>query len=439
MTSYSENEASLLDVLGHHFIRNFPSSYTVAPFTQSTTVKGPPLPEVGQVTVRALCAAASTAAVYPLLLIATRLKLRNGEPKTEGCSAHHKDGSQRQSGNCCGEITTVVKEIYGEGGLKAFYAGVGEATGKAGAEVFLFFLAYKFFRWRLEGRGLVNSSGLLAVRLLLGIVSEASTKLLTAPIETIITRRQACVKPTRIRDIVIKVFREQGARGLWAGYSASLLLMANPLITLSLNEILLRCLTRRNNQIITHVLSATLSRVITISLTYPILVDKVRRQAGYQKFPTAHSKAIGSEDDLSPASLLRNVAALARLERSSTVYAGITASVVQELVSHGIAAATGATIHAWTIRTYYIYLLLSSQYYSLLDKAKKEIEILAEAAKEEARHAAEQEVASGKGTAAISGTDMYSNETADLVGDYVEDEAAESRSLYHWFWDRDKR
>jgi hypothetical protein len=30
------------------------------------------------------------------------------------------------------------------------------------------------------------------------------------------------------------------------------------------------------------------------------------------------------------------------------------------------------------------------------------------------------------------------NETAELVGDYVEDEAAEWKSFYHWFWEKDR-
>jgi hypothetical protein len=30
------------------------------------------------------------------------------------------------------------------------------------------------------------------------------------------------------------------------------------------------------------------------------------------------------------------------------------------------------------------------------------------------------------------------NELAEMVGEYVEDEAEEWRSLYHWFWERFK-
>jgi hypothetical protein len=33
---------------------------------------------------------------------------------------------------------------------------------------------------------------------------------------------------------------------------------------------------------------------------------------------------------------------------------------------------------------------------------------------------------------------LGSNETAELVGDYVEDEAREWKSLYHWFWEKEK-
>ncbi|EEP81466.1 predicted protein [Uncinocarpus reesii 1704] len=403
-------------------------------------MKGPPLPELGRGIAGALCAAASTVAVYPLSLIVTRLQLKNrpAEVRTRGGNKvkleQHDEDVQSRNVSGWVQIVHVAKGIHANGGLRAFYVGVVEAAGKAAADVLLFFLVYKSLQRQLEVHRSKNAPGLsVAGKLTLGLASEAITKLVIAPIETIVTRKQDSREPVGVKDLVTQVLREQGATGLWAGYSASLLMTVMPAdCTLGWNAELSRSPERGSllGQL-PRSLPAILSRIVAMSFTYPLSVARVRMQAGYRRVQAADSPLAGSREPIFSLSLLHTLSHFAKTEGTSAIYAGITACIAQSLLSRGTATLTKGPIYTWTVRAYYIYLLLSSQYQALLDRAKKEIEGLAVAAGEQAKYAQELKERSIR--------DMYSNETADLVGDYVEDEATECKRFYHWFFEREKR
>lgn len=401
--------------------------------TRDGVLKGPPLPDLGRGIAGALCAGASTLAVYPLSLIVTRLRLRSVR---EG---KQNDG-KGQAATKEGGIMSVARQIYSnEGGLRAFYAGVLEATGKAFADAVLFFIVYGFIRRRLGARGSKGSSGLgIVEKILLGIVPEVFAKLCTAPIETIVSRKQASGKPTRVKELISQIVREKGIKGLWAGYSATLLLTINPLVAFTLDEMFINYLRKGSSQQAAPVLVPMLSKIVPISLTYHLSVAKTLMQAADNKFPIAKDKAASGEHLLLPSTLVDTLADVVRTGGMSGAYAGFAASLLHEFLNHGIAVLTKGAIYTWTVRIYYTYLLLSNQYHSLLDKAKKEIEDLAEATKHEVTHIAEETVEGGKKVIKASVEDIYADETADLVADYVEDEAEQWKSLYRWFWNKEK-
>lgn len=383
--------------------------------TRDGVLKGPPLPDLGRGIAGAICAAASTAALYPLSLIATRSKLAT--------SHEVKQKDENGKGAADTDIARVAREIYSsEGGLKAFYAGVVEAAGKAFADVILFFVIYGFIRRRLGARGVRGSSGLgIVEKLLFGVVPEVLTKVLTAPIETILTRKQASGKSIGVKEVVEQIVRERGIRGLWAGYSLSLLLAVNPLVAFTLDEKLGGSSTSGSSQQTSRVLTPMLTKLLATSLTYPLLVAKTRIQAADYEFPK-------------PSSWMDALSGTVR-----TGMPGFTPSVLSESLHHGITVLAKSAVYTWTTRAYYTYLVFSDQYHFLLDKAKKEIEDLAEGAKQEAAQMAAETVKEGKKVMKVTAEDIYSDETADLVADYVEDEAEQWKSLYRWFSDKEKK
>ena len=125
-------------------------------------------------------------------------------------------------------------------------------------------------------------------------------------------------------------------------------------------------------------------------------------------------------------------------------------------------------VYAFIVKSYYLLLLLGRRYPSpdeLIQRAREQAEEYTEIAREGARDLAERtregaegllntnsggnavdmtsnsagavDTSSGPKVPASSVSDEL-NETAELVGDYVEDEAAEWKSLYHWFWEKDR-
>ncbi|KAI2087973.1 hypothetical protein LOZ36_002473 [Ophidiomyces ophidiicola] len=405
---------TFLDTFSRHLVYSFPSSYTEPPFARDGSVlKYPPLPAAGEGIAGALRAATSTIAVYPFSLILTRLKLR----------AHAADDKIEEGVYGVKEIARTAKEIHdNEGGVRALYVGVLEAVGKDVAEVFLFMTIYRLLKRRMEAHGLgVLSAG---GRLMLGIVSEAVAKFFTAPIETVLTRRQISGGTRSVTDIVKKVLAKYGVSGLWAGYSASLLLTINPLITFLLNKTLSF---KAESGPLTRLISAILSRLIATSLTYPVAVTKARMQAGYSPLVVSLGKPTTTIMD---STLLHTMSDVFQGEGAAGAYAGITANMLHEIARHGIAALTKSTIHSCTIRMYYLHLFSES----LLDRVKREMESLSESAKAGNTRAMKGKGKDSKKFLKASVKNIYSNETADLVADYVEDEA-----LDHWFWEKEKR
>lgn len=89
------------------------------------------LPAIGHAISGATGTAISTTATYPLDLVNTRLKVQR---------QLRKDGTISPSEQYAG-ISDAISRIYErEGGLKAFYAGLGSDIFKGVADSFLFFL-----------------------------------------------------------------------------------------------------------------------------------------------------------------------------------------------------------------------------------------------------------------------------------------------------------
>lgn len=166
--------------------------------------------------------------------------------------------------------------------------------------------------------------------------------------------------------------------------------------------------------------------------------------------------------------ILSTVATIARTDGIPGLYAGLHGEVLKGFFSHGFTMLAKDAVYAFIVKSYYLLLLLGRRYPSpdeLIQRAREQAEEYTEIAREGARDLAERtrEGAEGLLNANSGGNavDMTSNsagvadassglkvpassvsddlnETAELVGDYVEDEAAEWKSLYHWFWEKDR-
>lgn len=320
---------------------------------------------------------------YPLDLVITRLQVQR-QLKRDGKHAHYTG------------IIDAIETIYErEGGLKAFYSGVGPEIVKGVADSFLFFLAYSYVRQqRLTARGGGRSLPVLE-EIGVGAVAGAFSKFWTTPIQQIVTRKQTAAllsdsssTAPPLNDtasIAREILQEKGLQGFWSGYSASLILTLNPSITMLLHKVLLRTLVPRSKRDdpgarITFLLAA-ISKALASTVTYPFSLAKTRAQVSTQK-PTSTTGE--TSETKKPVGIFESKAVQARRKTVfSTIYRivetegiwglyqGLGAEVLKGFFSHGITMFMKDRIHTVIISLYYAVLKALQKFPSPEEVAKQ--------------------------------------------------------------------
>ncbi|KAE8147593.1 mitochondrial carrier domain-containing protein [Aspergillus avenaceus] len=446
---------------------------------KAAALRGPALPAVGNAVAGAVGAAISNLATYPLSLIIARLQTRKRRKPKKNSNSEGGEGKSEDEGVGDEEEYTdlidAARRIYAQEGIGSFYKGLAQDTAKTVADSFLFFLAYGFFRQRRINarfghgrRG--NKHVVLPVldELAVGVLAGAFAKLFTTPLANIVARKQTSEDSASTSDIAARIRAEKGLKGFWSGYSASLILTLNPSITFFLNEFMKYSLLPRDKRgkpsAITTFLLAAISKSAASSITYPISTAKTRAQVtSSSQDPSTKNANNGTKDDsdeglsLVPP-VISNVVSIAHAEGISALYAGLPGEVLKGFFSHGFTMLAKDAVYSIIVKSYYLLLITLRRYPTpeeLIERAREQAEEWAEAARDGARDLAESardaentvlDHHPGSVTAEITTagpspplTDVpEGNETAEMVGDYVEDEATEWRSLYHWFWEKEK-
>lgn len=449
------------------------------PDWKTAALQGPALPAIGNALAGAIGAAVSNVATYPLSLIVARLQ-------TSKQNTTNKDESEAEDD---ANIIDIAREIVAEGGVGSLFSGLSQDTAKTVADSFLFFLAYTFFRQRrIKARfGPTKKNAVLPVldELAVGMLAGAFSKLFTTPLANIVTRKQTSTprkdgKGYTTKDIASQIRAEKGLSGFWAGYPATLILTLNPSITFFLNELLKYAALSREKRnkpspFATFILAAV-SKSAASTVTYPFSLAKTRTQVSSSKQDSdTQDKSQSSNPDkgvtFTPP-IISTVLTIARTEGVSALYSGLSGEVLKGFFSHGFTMLAKDAVYASVVKSYHLLLIALRKYPSpedLVESARKQLEEFADTATEGVKDIAEKAKAGAEGVldhhsgnvaidmtsnaenAAKSGVDSSSgyqvssdafsdtNETAELVGDYVEDEADEWRSLYHWFWEKEKK
>ncbi|KAB8231000.1 putative mitochondrial carrier protein [Aspergillus alliaceus] len=452
---------------------------------KTAALRGPALPALGNAVAGAVGAAISNVATYPLSLIIARLQTQSQhkpkKPKTNGEGEQDKkedkdaENDTEEDEEEYKDILDAARKIYAREGLGSFYTGLAQDTAKTVADSFLFFLAYGFFRQRrINARyGAARKGGKHVVlpildELAVGVLAGAFAKLFTTPLANIVARKQTSKSSVSTRNIAARIRAEKGIKGFWSGYSASLILTLNPSITFFLNEFLKYTFFPREKRAkpsaAATFLLAAVSKSAASSVTYPFSMAKTRAQVtGSGSSPSTKKGNNGEKEDpdeglsLVPP-IISNVISIARTEGITALYAGLPAEVLKGFFSHGFTMLAKDAVYSIIVQSYYLLLITLRRYPTpdeLVERARQQAEEWAEAAREGARDLAEKVndtdatiLDHNPGNVAIEmassgrippAMDLpEGNETADLVGDYVEDEATEWRSLYHWFWEKEK-
>ncbi|KAK4192097.1 peroxisomal adenine nucleotide transporter 1 [Podospora australis] len=311
----------------------------------------------------------STLATYPLDLVNTRLKVQR---------QLRVDGKIRDEDGYAGIFDAFARIYEKEGGLQAFFAGLGADLGKSAADSFLFFLFYTWFRTRR----LVGRNGLPHLRVIeelaVGAAAGACAKLFTTPVSNVVTRRQTAslmdassddghpkTNDLSFWEIVSEMRRERGLLGLWAGYSASLVLTLNPSMTFFLQQILKRILVPREKwddpgAQRTFFLAA-MSKVAATSVTYPFQIAKARIQVS-GKHEEKGEKDMAGRKKLPRDTIFSMVARIAREEGVKALYDGMGGELLKGFFNHGTTMLTKDIIHSFIIKLYFAILAALTNY-----------------------------------------------------------------------------
>ncbi|EAA29036.1 mitochondrial carrier [Neurospora crassa] len=396
------------------------------------------LPSLGHAASGAGGTIISTLTTYPLDLVNTRLKVQR-QLRADGAIGP-EDGYQG--------VWDAFQAIYErEGGLKAFFAGLGPDLGKSAADSFLFFLFYTWFRAK---RLRVNEPYLKVLEeLAVGAAAGACAKLFTTPVSNVVTRRQTAnlisssssssssspssssalsrssnpsTPPTdgggstvrrrrpsspraaaataaqpdlSFTETIVSIYRERGLlNGLWAGYSASLVLTLNPSMTFFLQQILKRMLVSRENweepgSAITFVIAA-LSKVMATSVTYPFQIAKARVQVSAAPSSSASASASAPRDDTSKKevkkegkkaaattgrrrreTIFSTVRRIAETEGVKALYDGIGGELLKAFFNHGLTMLSKDIIHGLIIQLYFAVVAALKDYKKIRESVSK--------------------------------------------------------------------
>ncbi|KAF5019782.1 hypothetical protein F66182_8219 [Fusarium sp. NRRL 66182] len=298
--------------------------------------------------------AISTASLYPLDLVTTRLK------------------AQRKTGESTGDYNGIISTFKGitanEGGAKALYSGLGTDVAKSVVDSFLFFGFYNYLCPRHRKPRVIEE-------LVVGAIAGGCARAFTTPISNVVTRKQMLGSDQSLREILAEIRQESGLLGLWSGYSATLMLTLNPSITFFVNRRLaariIPALEEEDIPVawIAFLIAAT-SKATATAITYPFQTGKTRLQMASGSIDTADIDEEKAQKGKSkPKHILRRIigflnqtiyGVIIRIvsnEGVKALYAGLQGELLKSFFSHGLTMLTKGVIHRFVVRMWFMVLL----------------------------------------------------------------------------------
>ncbi|KAK3179590.1 hypothetical protein K4F52_009007 [Lecanicillium sp. MT-2017a] len=287
--------------------------------------------------------AVSTAALAPLDLVTTRLKVQRQLEDQE-----HYDG-----------LLDAFRSIVKQEGVGGLYSGLGTDVAKSVIDSFLFFGFYNYLRQRSRRPGLLQE-------LAYGSLAGAAAKAFTTPLSNVVTRKQtAASSDESLSEILADMRKQGGLKALWAGYSATLVLTINPSLTFLLNRRLAaRIIPALEEEDVpvawVAFLLAAFSKAAATAITYPFQTGKTRLQL------PAEDEETGEKPDekkkLQRKTLMQKIldaldktifgviVNIVRIEGIRALYDGVQGELLKGFFSHGITMLTKGFFHRLVIK-----------------------------------------------------------------------------------------
>lgn len=284
-------------------------------------------------------------AVYPLSVVVTKLQIQNKKSENENDKKY--DG-----------MLDCLLKIYNENGLKGLLSGAGEDTVAVMTAAFFYFYAYDAIRssrlsYLKRKIGKAPSTLGVAEELSIGTVAGMFCKFITAPLNNVVTRKQATKSSTSTKQVAIDIYNEKGVTGFWTGYKNSIILSINPSLTYYffqyLKAILIPRRRRANPSSMENFFLSALAKTIATLLTYPWMLSKTRLQASTGK------QNSDEKNQKRRFKVVTDVTDKLQHEGLGSVYQGCKSQVVRSFFSQGITMMTKDEISRTIIYIYFVF------------------------------------------------------------------------------------
>ncbi|KAG6090027.1 hypothetical protein E4U31_006580 [Claviceps sp. LM219 group G6] len=298
----------------------------------------------------------STAVVFPLDLVTTRLKAQRQRQR-------QLDSADQYDGVIDGLRTVVSRD----GGFAALYNGLGPSVGKSLVDSFLFFGFYTYLRQTIRQSSVVRE-------LATGALAGACSRVVTTPISNVVTRMQMKSDTESVREALVELKRQGGGvAGLWSGYSATLILTMSPSITFFVNRRLARRIIPALEEEDIPVawiafLLAAFSKSAATVLTYPFQTGRTRLQIPNDVEDSADTEKgkNAAYREHGPRSLLARlfeifdktvfgiIIRIINKEGVRALFDGLQGELLKGFLSHGLTMVTKGSLHRLVIRLWFL-------------------------------------------------------------------------------------
>ncbi|KAH7905098.1 mitochondrial carrier domain-containing protein [Hygrophoropsis aurantiaca] len=263
-----------------------------------------------------------------------------------------------------------VRDLIRKHGFLSFYDGLTTDAGATLLSSFLYYYAYSFLRSLLT-RGKSKTAMLsvpqeLATGYLAGIFSRA----LTTPLSIITVQLQterddngsdnhdtsdSLPTETGFRAVCRSIYRAEGVRGFWKGFSTTFLLSLNPAITLFLFQVFRRLVLRGRDRAAPTpgqaFVGGAVANSIAVTVLYPLILSKTLIQTAR----TSSSNASVSPDSKSPEAVHTIRGTLMTQYNDGGVaalYRGLHAQILKGVLTQGVAMMVKQRIEQLVIQAY---------------------------------------------------------------------------------------
>lgn len=315
----------------------------------------------------ALGACFSTAVVYPLDVVKTRIQVTSSTARGK-----RKDDLG---------MLSVLLEIFKQEGIKGWYRGFAATMLNTFSMQYAYFFFYSFMRSSYIKRmtlklppGSKPPALSTAAELSLGAAAGALSQIFTIPVSVIATRQQV---GRSIREssqssqdeeqvdesllaVAREIIREDGVTGLWLGIKPGMVLTVNPAITYGVYErlkSLLLLASSANSKLTpgTSFLLGAFSKTLATIVTYPYIMAKVRIQARSADTDASESKGLPGGRDGNTKPKVIHVGALSLLLRVLRKegfvgwYQGMSAQVIKAVLSQALLFVSKEQFEHWAL------------------------------------------------------------------------------------------